>query len=367
MSQTSSTKNNAVSARQIAFFAAFILPVYKLVEAPSLLAAHAKGDLLLPALIHFFSQLGVIIALLIAASKSRRPLMERLQEKLGKKLLIFYGFYAVYYLFAAVLPLLDLEKLVYAAFYDTAPTLFSFGAFFLLVAFVCTKHLRSVGRFADLSVFLFVLPFLALIIMALVEADFSSLLPFFERDLTDSLTAVSKTTAHFSDAALLFPLLLHTQYEKGDSKKILGGYGVGAALTLVFLAVFYGVFTTVAPREHYAFLKIAQYFPALSVIGRIDLLFSYCICAVLFFCTCLPLQYATGCLSTLIGEDKRPWIAAAIAFVSFLFTLFCNRFYDSIYGLFGGVFLPVFIIGCNTLPSLPSLLFLKKKSKKEKT
>ena len=37
-----------VVSRQIAFFAAFVLPIYKLVEMPSILARFAEGDLLLP-------------------------------------------------------------------------------------------------------------------------------------------------------------------------------------------------------------------------------------------------------------------------------------------------------------------------------
>ena len=57
---TKTPKNNEILARQIAFFAAFILPVYKLLETPSILAEYAKGDLLLPAFLQFLAQVGVI-------------------------------------------------------------------------------------------------------------------------------------------------------------------------------------------------------------------------------------------------------------------------------------------------------------------
>lgn len=356
-------KNDQIVARQIAFFAAFILPIYKLLEAPSILAQYAKGDLLLPAFLQFLSQTGVIITLLIVASKSEKTLLERLNEKLGKWSIVFYLLYTAYFLFAAVLPLLDLEKFVYAAFYDTAPTLFSFAAFFLLSAYISAKGIKSVGRSADLSLFLFVLPFLALIIMSVVEADFKSILPFFEEDFSATLTAMKHTTPHFADTALLLPLIGNLRYQKGDGKKIIGGYALGAFFTLLFLAVFYAVFSSVALREHYAFIKIAQYFPVLAIVGRIDLIFVYMLCIVLFMFTAFPLQFATDFTARVLGERKKTWIAAVYSLLAFVFVLFCNKYYNTFYQIFGNTLVPVFIIFCNVIPSL--FFFLKEKHKKK--
>ena len=105
--------------------------------------------------------------------------------------------------------------------------------------------------------------------------------------------ALSYTTPHFSDVILLLPLFLHYKPKKGDKAKIMTGYGIGAGFTLLFLAVFFGIYSSIAQREHYAFSKIAQYFPALSVLGRVDLIFIYLLSVVLLFYTCLPLQYTT--------------------------------------------------------------------------
>lgn len=360
-------QNGEIAARQIAFFAAFILPIYKLLEAPSILAQYAKGDLLLPAFLQFVAQVGVIIALIVAAARSDKPLLERLNEKLGKWSVVFYLLYAAYFLFAAVLPLLDLEKFVYAAFYDTAPTLFSFAAFFFLTAYISAKGIKSVGRSADLSLFLFVLPFLALIIMSLIEADFKALLPFFEQDFSASLTAMQRTTPHFADTALLLPLIGNLRYKKGGGKKIIGGYALGAGFTLLFLAIFYGVFSSIALREHYAFIKIAQYFPVLSIVGRIDLIFVYMLCIVLFLFTAFPLQFATEFTARVFGQRRKKWFAAAYSLLAFVFVLFCNKYYNAFYGAFSGYLTPVFIVFCNVIPSLSFFLKDKKKqSVKEK-
>ena len=110
--QTTS-QNDGVHARQIAFFSAFLLPTYKLLEAPSLLARYAKGDLLLPALFHFLLQTGLLLLLLYASSRSEKTLLSRMEERLGKWSVAVYIVYALFFLFYAVLPLLDLEKFVY--------------------------------------------------------------------------------------------------------------------------------------------------------------------------------------------------------------------------------------------------------------
>ncbi len=352
------SQDNAVSARQIAFFSAFVLPIYKLLELPSLLSRFAEGDLLLPALLQFLFQALVLAALLYIASQSNKTILERLKERLGKWIKLVYGGYGAVFLLAAVLPLLDLEKFVYAVFYDTSPTLFSFAAFFIFSAFFCVKGVKSVGRVGDLSLFLFLFPFLALIVMSLIEADITNLLPFFERPFRDTLAGITYTAPHFIDVLLLLPLIVNLRFEKGDGVKIGVGYGVGALFSLLFFAVFYGVYSTIALRKHYAFAKIAQYFPVLSVVGRIDLLFVYMLCVVLFFYVATPLRNGVDFISSASGVESKTLLSFLINLAAFLFVLFCNRFYDRIYNFFGNYLFPVFWVF--TLLPLALLLFTKK-------
>lgn len=370
-------KNQTVLPRQVAFAAAFLLPLGKFLEVPALLSRYAKGDILLPALLRFLIETLVLLAVLYAATCSDKTLSERMHAALGKWSWIVYVLFAAYYLFAALLPILDLEKFVYAAFFDTAPTVFYFAAFFLFSAFFAAKGVKSIGRVADLCLFLFVLPFLALIVMSFTETDFSHLLPFFGTKFSNVLHGVRNTSPHFSDVALLLPLLFHCRFSSPDTakkttnytttdnvkggKQIVLGYAIGAILTLLFLAVFYSIFSSIAPREHYAFSKIAQYFPALEVIGRVDLLFVYLLTVVLFFYTCLPIHYATGCIANTLHVRRRTWISAILNFALFLFALFCNRFYNAFYAVIARKLAPVFWFIADMLPLL--LLFLPKNGK----
>jgi hypothetical protein len=257
-----------------------------------------------------------------------------------------------------------MEKYAYAAFYDTAPTAFSFGPFFLFSAYVCTKGIKSIGRSADLCLFLFLFPFLALLAMSLTKADFSSLMPLFGTDFSRIGNAFSHTIPHFSNVVLLLPLIARLQYKEGDCVKIMSGYWTGAALSLLFLAVFYAVFSSIAPREHYAFSKIAQYFPALSVIGRFDLIFIYLLSVVLLFYTCLPLQYTTECIANLFKMERKTWISAVLHLLLFIGVLFLNKYYNSIYRFISGNLFWIFILIADMVP--PFLIFLPKTSPSSK-
>ncbi len=350
------TKNKQIYARQIAFCAAFILPMGKFLEVPSILSRYAKGDILLPALLQFLLQALLLLGVLYACSKSKKSLLERLQDKLGRGIIALYILYAVYFIFAALLPLLDLEKFVYAAFFDTAPTTFSFGVFFILLAFLCTKGIKSLGRFGDLCLFLFLLPFFALLGMSFFEADLSHLLPFFGTESHGISQAFIRSTPQFSDVILLLPLIANLRYEEGDGVKITLGYFGGALITILFFAVFFGVFSTLAPREHYAFLKIAQYFPALDVIGRIDLIFIYLLSVVLLLYTALPLVYTVELISLATKTNRRALYAAILSLALFILLLFINRYYNDLYAFIGGKLFPIFWIIADILPLFCLLL-----------
>ena len=347
-------ENNQICARQIAFFAAFVLPVYKLLEVPSLLASFVEGDLLLPAILHFILQISLIAALLFFASNAQETLFERMEKKLGKWSICVYIFYAFFFLFYAALPLLDAEKFVYAAFFDTAPTLFSFAFFFIVAAFACTKGIKTIGRISDISLFLFGTGFVMLLLFSFSEARLNHLLPLFEKQFKDTRYAFTYTTPHFCDLIMLFPLIGNLRYKKKDGLKITLGYGVGALCSLLFFAIFYGVYSSIAFKQHYAFLKIAQYFPALTLIGRVDLIFVYMLCTVFFFFLCTPLQYSVALFSRGSGIKSKTLLSAIVCFGAFVFVLYCNPLYNSVYALFCEKLFPIFWI----VAVIPPLLFL---------
>ena len=359
--QATFSSENAVCGRQIAFFAAFVLPVYKMLETPSLLAEKMQGDLLLPAILQFLCQGAILVLLLFFLSKSEKSLFERMENRLGKWSNLIYLLLAFFFLFSSILPLLDGEKFVYVAFFDTAPTSFTFAFFFILLGFACVKGIKTVGRIADLCLFLFLIPFLILLFFSIFEADASNLLPFFESNLDATMSAFKLISPHFSDCILLLPLLGNLKYKKHDSLKISIGYSLGALFNLLFLFIFYGVFSTASFKEHYAFLKIAQYFPALTLVGRVDLIFIYALSIVFFFYLCTPLQYFVLFFCQSFRLKNKPLVSSILSVGLLFFVLYANTRYNFFYRLFCEKLFFVFWI-FSLLPLLCFLLNIRTKT-----
>ena len=321
-----SNQEKSFNTRQLCFFAAFVLPVTKLLETPALLAKYALGDLLLPAFLHYLLQSSALAALLLTVAKTGKGLFTLIEEKLGNLgSKIFYAAIAIYFLFSSLLPFVELEKFSQVVFFDTAPYAFTFTPFFFLSAFVCVKSLRSFARICDLCFPIFIVAFFGLIFMSAGETDFESVLPWFEFPLSKILTAVKFTTSHFADAIIFLPLLGDYAHEKGAGKKIYLSFWAGAGFVLLFLAVFYGLYTATAPTHHYAFTKIAQYFPALKTVGRIDLILVYLLSVILFFAHVLPVKLCSLCLKKILPTKSAILFPALLNAALFLFVLFFDK------------------------------------------
>lgn len=342
-----------INGRQLCFFAAFLVPVGKLLTAPAILSYYAKGDLLLPALAHYILQAAILAVILFIASRTDKSFFELLADNVGTVFArIVYIFIAAFLVFSALLPLLDMEQFVYTAFFDTAPSLYAFAPFFILSGFVCTKNLKAFGRSADISMPLFLVAFIGLMIMSVGEADFSNLMPVFGTEFKSSATGFVRTFPHFSDSLLFFLLLGHYRYKKGDGKKVMLSYGLGALFVLFFLAVFYGIFSSIAYRQEFAFVKTAQYFGAISVIGHIDLILTYLMTVVLMFYYCFVLQLAVHSFARAIGTQKRVLISAVLNALLFLYAIFLNQHYNKLYFLISKYLFWLFPVFAYALPLL---------------
>lgn len=296
---------NKLSTRQLCFFMACMVPVGKLINLPELLAAQSGGDLLLSALMSYALQAIVIGLLLWLSQRTQCTFFELIENTFGRTFArVVYFFLALYFLFYSLVPLLEQKSFVQSAFYDTIPAIIVFLPFFLFSSFACVKNMTSIGRVADLSLILFALSFFGLMFMSISSGDFSSLLPFGEQPFVSSLKGSLHTLNWFSDSAFLLMFLGRFKGSRKSTAAILLSYLLGALFVLFFLAVFYGIFQSVAPDMKFAITRIALYNRALTTLGRIDYIFSYIMVVVLLFYAVLPLQMSVEALTYIFGERR---------------------------------------------------------------
>lgn len=306
---------NKISSRQLYFFLAAVAPVGKLILMPTQLVYYAKNDLLFPCAVNFILQAGAVflVMLLSRGNQTLYKLLENTFGKIAAKILITV--FSLFLFYAAFMPLVEQRLFVQSVFYDTLPSTVAFAPFFLFSAYLCAKPLCSFGRTWDILAFFSIAGFLGIMIFSCGNADLGALAPVGAAGAGGFLRGSAFTMSWYFDAAILLLLMGKFEYKKGMAWKCALSYLAGAAAVLLFLAVFYGIFSDIAVRQLFAFSKISKYFSGITVLGRIDYIFIFSLALVMAFYCALPLQAGVDCLKQAYGRKDGKLLPAVASVV----------------------------------------------------
>ena len=166
-----------IAPRQLLFLLACLTPLLKLILMPAQLAADTGNDLLLSALLLLAAESAAVFAAVLLAKRGL-SLFALVERSLGRAAAaVACTLLALFFLFAAYIPLFEQKLMVQSVFYDTLPSDLLFAPFFLLSAYFCLKPIGCFGRIFDLLGPLAILSFFFLMLFSVGEADFLSLAP----------------------------------------------------------------------------------------------------------------------------------------------------------------------------------------------
>lgn len=351
-----------IRPRQLFFLLACLAPLGKINMLPSQLAFEAKGDLLFPAAANILIQAIVIFFVLLLCSR-QKTLYELLEEWIGKiAACILICIFAVFLLFAAILPLFEQKLMVQSVFYDTIPSYVAFAPFFLFSAYLCAKPLRTMGRMWDILGPIAIAGAIGIFVFAVGSADFGALQPVGAGGGQGFLRGSAAALSRFFDSALILSLVGKIDYEKGLPWKGTLCYLAGAAAVLLFLAIFYGVYAETAVTKLFAFSKVSRYFAGITVLGRIDFLFIYALALGMTFTCALPIQSAVDVLTDAFGKNKILETVLSVVFNAglLLLTVLFNYNYTGLSNAMSQTLFWIFPIFTVAVPLL-SLLLLRRR------
>ena len=356
---------NKISTRQLCFFLAAVAPVGKLILLPVNLVHYAKNDLLFPAAINFLLQAAVVFLVLLLA-KNNKSFYELVAQKLGRVVAkIVLCIFALFFFFAALLPLLEQKLCVQNVFFDTLPTKLTASCFFLFSAYVCAKPLASFGRTWDILAPLAIVAFAGLLIFSVKSTDLGALAPAFASGGKGIFKGFAYSMSWFLDSAILLSFLGKIDYKKGLPWKGLVCYLAGACAVLLFLAVFYGIFQETAVNQGFAFSKIGRYFSGVESLGRIDYLFIFALSLVMAFYVALPLQAGIDCIRQAFGSHEEWFFPEILAIVvnaaAFVLTMLGEYHYPSLNQTVCVKLFWIFPVFCLLLPALALLLKIRRR------
>ncbi len=348
-----------IKLRQICFLFAAIMPVTKTIIYPATLTYYAGNNLLLSSALNFLL-MGAVLALVIFLSyRTDMTFFDLLQNTFGRVTArIIYGLFALFFAFSALLPLMEQKGFVAQVFYENIPSFIAFAPLFGVSFFACVKGFKTIGRAADIALPVFAVCFAVILLLALPEADFSALLPVGgDGVFRGSLYGLNWYTE------CLYPLFFlgHFEREKGAWWKAGLSFLCGAAATLGFLAIFYGIFADIAVRQQNAIAQISKYTTSFTSLGRIDLLFIFALALVLVFALCIRAQLSVHCACKALGGVNPLLPAAALNILLLVLIVFFKYSYLELQTFFTRSLWPVFIIFAYVLPA--AALLLRKKAR----
>lgn len=321
-----------LSVRQICFILIAYNAVLKLIIYPSAMASASGNDLIFPALFDLAVQTVIIWSTAYLASRTDKSFFELIAGAFNKTFArVVYALFALYFVLSAIVPMVEQQLLVHAAFYDTVPSLYVFLPFFIFSVYAGAKSFTNAGRCADICLPIFLVAIAAMLVMSVGEGEYSNLLPVLSQPISSLAGGVLGSVFKYADSAFLLIFLGCFRYKKGDAAKITISYALGGLIVIALLAIFYAVYGAMAPSRTFLLNDISVFFPAISYVGRIDLVLLYALDIVVLFAIVLHIQVAVHCLCLAFGWDKRSVFSLGVNLVLIIITFVANNKFSPLY------------------------------------
>ena len=354
-----------LKTRQICLFFITFMPITKLFAMPSIMASISDRSLYISGLINVLIDLLTLVVLVVVSKKTDKTYYEMLSSTFTDKgAKIISLLYALYFLFKATFPIMEGKDYINATLYLAMPSTFYFLPFFTVALYICTKQLRILGRLADVLFIFTISGFLLLIILSLNNADFGAIFPIYNPNIKSIIDGSYSSLTWFGDSLYFLFFIGNFEHKKGDSVKIILSYLVNAFMIIIFLILFYGVFTFIAFRQRFALTEIAKYTTVISNTGRFDYLATISILFSHTISLCIPLFFASKLIERAFPNLKKFLCALISVTISFTLSLVFTKYYISIEKFVTGIAGVILLIFANVFPIL-FIFFTNKENRYE--
>ncbi|MFR6056307.1 MAG: GerAB/ArcD/ProY family transporter [Eubacteriales bacterium] len=302
------------NVRNVCLFLIAFVPVTKIFLLPSIMAQFAFSDMWISALLNVaLDTLTLFCALSLWKRYEGRDFYNILADNFGKTAAkIVYALYFLYFILKAYSPVTEQKTYVERTLYESTATVFTFLPFFLVSAYLASKKLFVLGRLADIM-FLFTLTgFVLLFALAFANTDFGAVLPIGINGVGKIAKGSFISLNWFGDGVYFFFLMGRVPPEKKAGVRILPTFACAGLLVVLFMVMFYGSFSFIAPRQEFALTEIAKYSVSINNIGRFDYIAVFFLLFTGAVAMALPLYFATECFIKVFNLQAKMWTSIVI-------------------------------------------------------
>ena len=339
-----------ISVRQICFIMLIYTAVSKFITYPTQLSYTTGRDLLFSALLNFILQGVIIWAVSYLCSRTDKTFFQLISDTLGTVTArIVYGLFALFFMVCTLMPLLEQKVYVDAIFYDMLPSLLVFLTIFFFTVYASSRDFKNIGRCAEICLPIFLISMLFILVMSLHELKWDNFLPML-KEPAKVLKSSLANTFRFCEPAFLLMFMGRFKYKKGDALKITLSYVGGALFVIAVLTAFYGIYGDMAESRSFAISKISLFFPAIDLIGRIDLMALYLLEIAMLFALVLNIQLAVHCIEICTGYKNKAVLSIALNAVFLVLVIVLDSGFSTVHALWAKWMWIVFLIFTYLLP-----------------
>ncbi len=345
-------RKNQINPKQLCAIFLALMPLTKIISAPSVFAGLCNEKLWQPLLLLFFADLCLIFLLFLTIKKHEgksffQILCEVYNPTFAK--CVFF-IYAIFFFAKSILPLIEQKEFIENAFYETLPQAPIFYPAFIVIFYLCIKGFKTFGRTAQICVFATGIGVLLILFLSIPTGDFKNLLPIFAFSNKSSVIAALNGLSWFNDGIYLFFFIGFCDLKRKDFKSLVISYSISAFVILLFFISFYAIFSYISRTQTLALTSMSIFGITLVNVGRFDYIALFLLAFSGIVATALPFLLSTKCINMVFSLEKS-WISALIVCAAaFLITLFFGTKYEEVYNFITKYLTPLFLTCGYLLP-----------------
>ncbi|MFI3167310.1 MAG: GerAB/ArcD/ProY family transporter [Bacillota bacterium] len=304
--------------RQMFLILAFLFPLSRMILYPSALAFASGVSGIISVFICLGCELISLVFIIIMWRKTELSFFELIEKTLSKPVAVIVACLYVLLFFIKLILILSSQKLMmYNVLYENVDGYFLFLPVLLVLAYAGAKNSNSLARLFEISAFGVAISFVGIMLLSAPTVNVANFFPILGGDV---FGGVYLSSIYFGD--FTFFLMFFSKTRKDTCEyKMLFAWLVNTAVTMCFIAVFFGVFGKLSVGGTYAISNLSKYTVSFSQVGRYDFLFIL-IVGFGFVVLALAILHALLSAGEYICGKRWLWsiIISAILFVTVYFT-----------------------------------------------
>ena len=238
----------------------------KISVLPAFMASVAGNDFWITAAGVFIMEIFTFLFVLKIAEKvPGKTFFKIIEENLGKWVMkIIQIIFVLFFLFKTVLSIYESGLFVKYAIYEDFNEIIFLFIFSLFLLFFVRSNLRTIGRAAEIMIFIAVSASIISLMVSVLEIDPTEILPVMTKGVKPLISCAGKSSFWFGDYLIFLLMMGNVKFEKNSVRRTVVSYVMMSVILVLFFITFACLFKNTMNVHMTAVSDVSHYIPRFS-------------------------------------------------------------------------------------------------------